>query len=445
MKIFIVEDDPWYSEMVAYHLSLNPDYEVSCFRTARECIEALYMRPDVVSLDYDLSGENGGRLLKRIKQQYADIAVVMLSGQEDVQTAVELLHGGADDYIVKNEQAIPRLRHALQKIERQRQLQQEVETLREQVSARYDFSRIVKGTSSAMQDLFRLLSKAAGSSITVSITGETGTGKELVARAVHYNSERHKEAFVAVNVAAIPSELIESELFGYEKGAFTGAAERRIGKIEQAHKGTLFLDEVAEMPLEMQSKLLRVLQERELVRLGGSQLVRVDFRLIIATHRQLIEEVRNKRFREDLYYRLLGLSVTLPALRDRKEDIPLLAEHFLQEYALANNRPMCYLSVEAQKRLLSYAFPGNIRELRALIELAVVMAEGEEIVPEHLLFPEQDLLSVLLREEPMTLRGYVRSIVRHYMDKYGNDYDLVAEKLDMGKSTLYKMRKEGEI
>ncbi len=444
MKVFVVEDDPFFGEALTYQLSLNPDYEVKKYVTGKDCLANLYTQPDIISLDYSLPDMNGAEVLMRIKERNPELPVIMLSGQEDMETALDLIRKGAEDYLIKNEDAIHRLRHVIKQASEKVMLKKEVALLKEEIGKKYEFKNII-GNSPAIQEVFKQMGKAVKSSITVSITGETGTGKELVAQSIHYKSDRSKNDFVAVNVAAIPAELIESELFGHEKGAFTGASERRIGKLEQANKGTLFLDEIGEMDLNMQTKLLRVLQEREIVRIGGNQVIKVDFRLIIATHKKLIEEVQAKRFREDLFYRLLGLQIELPALRERKEDIPLLAKFFLEEYTKKNKVSKLTLSNAANQKLIGYGFPGNIRELRAIVELAAVMAENEEITEEDIIFHEGNLLDKMLEDNEDTLKNYTRRIVKHYMEKYNHDYDLVAERLDIGKSTIYKMRKDGEL
>jgi two-component system, NtrC family, response regulator AtoC len=247
-----------------------------------------------------------------------------------------------------------------------------------------------------------------------------------------------------VNMAAIPKELIESELFGHERGAFTGAAGRRIGKFEEANKGTLFLDEIAELDLSVQSKLLRVLQERELVRVGGNERIPLDVRLIVATHKNLLEEVRKGNFREDLYYRTLGLPIELPALRERGKDIELLAKYFLDEFCKQNRMPQLRLSLEAAKRLDDYSYPGNVRELKAIIELSAVMCDGEEIRARDINFPaegDQELPA----QHGKTLKEYTADIIRYYLKRHDNNVQAVAAKLDIGKSTIYKMIQNKEL
>ncbi|OIN59278.1 sigma-54-dependent transcriptional regulator [Arsenicibacter rosenii] len=442
--IFVVEDDVFYGTMLEYHLTLNPDYSVVRFETGKALLNNLHRKPSVITLDYSLPDMNGEAVLKLVRKQFPDVPVIIISGQEDISTAVTLLKNGAYDYIVKDDNTKDRLWSTLIKARETQQLRAEVDQLREQVREQYDFGNLIVGNSPQLKRVFAVMEKATRSSITVSIHGETGTGKELVAKAIHYNSTRQKKPFVPVNVAAIPKDLMESELFGHEKGAFTGAVNRRIGKFEEANGGTLFMDEVAEMDLTMQVKLLRVLQEQEFNRIGSNQLVKSDFRLIVATHKNLAEEVRSGRFREDLYYRLLGLSVELPPLRERENDIAILSRYFMDEYAKKNKLGKLNLSAEALKKLLPYPFPGNVRELKAIIELACVMADNGVIQAEDITFRSIRPEGAFLMQE-MTLREYTRRIVRFYLDKYDNDVLLVAEKLDIGKSTIYNMLKSGEL
>ncbi|GAB3813915.1 hypothetical protein GCM10028895_06470 [Pontibacter rugosus] len=290
-KIFILDDDVWYSELLEYNLSLNPDYELKKFHSAKDCLSNMYQRPNVVTLDYSLPDKNGAEVLKKIKELNPDTQVVVISGQEDVATAVDLLKKGAYDYIVKDEDTPERLWNTINKIRENVSLREEIDRW-EEIGQKYDFSNFIIGSSDAMKKVFTMMDKAAKTNITVSVTGETGTGKELVAKAVHYNSPKKKLPYVAVNVAAIPKELIESELFGHEKGAFTGAVARRLGKFEEANKGTIFLDEIGELDISLQAKLLRVLQEKEITRVGGNSIVPVDVRIIVATHKNLAEEVK---------------------------------------------------------------------------------------------------------------------------------------------------------
>ena len=289
--------------------------------------------------------------------------------------------------------------------------------------------------------MYDLIDKALSTNITVIVSGETGTGKELVAKAIHYNSKRKDKSFVTVNVAAIPRELIESELFGHEKGAFTGAAYRRIGRFEEADGGTLFLDEIAEMELNLQAKLLRVLQEKEIIRIGGNKPVKTDCRIVVATNKNLKEEVKKGKFREDLYYRLLGLPIELPPLRERGNDILILARYFIGKFCDENNILLKKLTVQSQKKLMSYSFPGNVRELKSVIELAVTLSASDEVEPADLVVDRGDPLSDVASDN-LTLREYQVKIIKATLKKNNNDIRLAAEKLDIGISTIYRILKE---
>jgi len=444
IKIFVIEDDPFYGELLRRHLSLNPDNEVFLFSTGKEAIANLHLQPQLISLDYRLPDLSGMEVLKKINTKFPDIPVIIVSGQEDINTVVELLRVGAYDYFVKDDHTKTRLWNATNKIRENLSLKNELTKLKKEVSKKYKFTNILKGNSEAMQHVFSLMSRAVKTNITVSITGETGTGKELVAKAIHYNSPRANKHFVAVNVSAIPNELIESELFGYEKGAFTGAVTRKIGKFEEASGGTLFLDEIGEMNLNMQAKILRVLQENELTHIGGNTVIKINPRIIIATHRDLVEEVRKGNFREDLYYRILGLPINLPPLRDREHDIFILAKHFIDSFCKENGIPPKTLTKEAQDKLFNYTFPGNVRELRAITELACVMSDTDKIDTTHINFSSTNSLSDFLMAET-TLAEYNRKIVRYFLIKYNNNVGITASKLDIGKSTIYRMLKNNEL
>jgi len=385
-RIFVVEDDPMYQRMIKYAMEMNPDHEVHVFATGRDCLQQLHLQPDIISLDYTLPDMSGEEVLQAIKAFNQEILVLILSGQQDISTAVQLLRQGAYDYITKDEETKDRLLNSLNQLKKQLHLEKEVAHLKSQLNTKYEFSNSIIGNSKAMQRVFQLLEKAVKTNITISVTGETGTGKEVVANAIHYNSSRKKGPFVAVNMSAIPKELLESELFGYEKGAFTGANTRKKGQFELANKGTLFLDEIAEMDMNIQAKLLRAIQEREVMRVGGDQAIKFDARIVTATHKDLAEEVRLGNFREDLYYRLLGLKIELPPLRDRGNDIIILAQHFLNAFAKQNQLGTMALGKSAKTTLLGYSFPGNVRELKAIVELAAVMANGEYIEADDIQF-----------------------------------------------------------
>lgn len=443
LKIFVVDDNELYARMSHHHLSLNPDNEVEKFKSGKECLDALYKNPDLVFLDYSLPGMSGIEILRKIKETHKEIPVIIVSGQEDVSTAVNLLKEGAYDYIVKDENAKERMWNACNHVRENARLRSEIDKLREEVNLKYDFSNI-KGNSTALKKVFKLIEKAALTNITVSITGETGTGKELVAKAIHYNSKFRKKPLVAVNIAAIPHDLLESELFGHEKGAFTGAVNKRIGKFEEADGGTVFLDEIGEMDLQLQAKLLRILQEKEVTRIGSNQSIKINTRVIVATHRNLAEEVKAGNFREDLYYRLLGLPVELPPLRDRENDIILLTKFFLDEFTKENKLGKQQITSEAQKKMRGYHWPGNVRELKAVIELAAVLSDDGMIDESNINFNSTSSLDNLMMEE-RTLKDYTIQIIQHFLNKYDENVVKVAKKLDIGKSTIYRMIKNNEI
>lgn len=443
-KIFILDDDVWYSELLEYHLSLNPDYEIKKFNAARDCLASMHERPDVVTLDYSLPDISGAEVLRKIKELHPDTQVIIISGQDDVATAVDLLKKGAYDYLVKDEETPERLWNTINKIGENVSLRAEISRLREEIGHKYDFSNVIIGNSEPIRRVFYMMEKAAKTNITVSIHGETGTGKELVAKAIHYNGPKKSMPYVAVNVAAIPRELIESELFGHEKGAFTGAMSRRLGRFEEAGKGTIFLDEIGELDISLQAKLLRVLQEKEITRVGGNAVVPVEGRIIVATHRNLPDEVKKGHFREDLYYRLLGLPIHLPPLRDRGGDILMLAKTFIDAFTKENGLGKKTLSAAAQQKLLSYPFPGNVRELKALAELAVVLSDEEMIQEQEINFSASNANKDFLATE-RSLKNYTIEIVQYFLDKYDHNVLLVAEKLDIGKSTIYRMIQSNEL
>jgi DNA-binding NtrC family response regulator len=386
----------------------------------------------------------GEKLLQKIKAENNAIPVVVISGQEQISIAVNLLKAGARDYIVKDENTKDLLWNAILKIRENADLKQEVEVLKEQLEQKFSFEKTIIGQSQALKKIFSLVEKATQSNINVSITGETGTGKELIAKAIHFNSDRKKKPFVAVNMAAIPKELIESELFGHEKGAFTGAAGQKIGKFEDAQGGTLFLDEISEMDLTLQSKILRVLQEREVVKIGGNQITKLDIRLLSATQKNLAEEVKKGTFREDLYYRLIGLPIDIPPLRSRGKDVLILARHFVDEFCKENKMKHLTFSAASKDKLLAYNFPGNVRELKAIMDLAAVLSDGKEITDGDINFTTVRGDDHFTTEEK-SLRAYSCDIISFFLKKYNNDVVEVARRLDIGKSTIYNMLKNNEI
>ena len=443
-KIFIVEDDPWYAQILKHHLSMNPDYEITIFSNGKSCLEELYQKPNAITIDFHLPDMTGEKLIDKIKAINNQIPLIVISGQEEISVAVELLKKGISDYIIKNDNTKSFIWNTLLKITENQQLKSEVESLHDKLETRYEYENTILGKSKAINRIYSLIDKATKTNISVSITGETGTGKEVVAKAIHYNSDRKRKPFVALNMGAIPSELIESELFGNEKGAFTGANSRKIGKFEEANGGTIFLDEIAELDLNLQSKLLRVLQEREVVRLGSNTPIKFDARLITATHKNLIDEVNKGHFRKDLYYRIIGLPIELPALRDREKDIIILAKSFATSFAKENKLNSITLSQEAQEKLLKYNFPGNIRELKSVIELACIMCNDSVIEPEHINYNSLKLDETYLVEEK-SLKEYNIDIITFFLKRYDYNVVQVANKLGIGKSTIYNMIKAGEL
>ena len=443
-NVFIVEDDRWYGEILQYHISLNPDLKVTRFETGAECLSKLYLQPDLITIDYSLPDMLGDKLYKKIREVNSSIPVIVISSQENITIAVNMIKMGVSDYLVKDDSTKDMLWNSINRIRENQALKQEVEQLREELGQKFSFEKSLIGQSDKLKKIFAIMEKATKTNINVSVTGETGTGKELVAKAIHYNSVRNKKPFVPVNMAAIPRELVESELFGYEKGAFTGAIARKPGKFEEANGGTIFLDEIAELDLSVQSKLLRVLQEREVVRIGGNEKIKLDIRLITATYKNIGEEVSRGNFREDLFYRIMGLTIQLPPLRERGNDILILAKYFADDFAKQNKLGTITISQDAKEKLMKYQFPGNVRELKAIVELAAVMCDIREIKPCDISF------NAIKREDNFTMRSktlrqYNCDIIKYYLKLNDNDVVAAANALDIGKSTIYKMLQMGEL
>ncbi|MCK3682953.1 sigma-54 dependent transcriptional regulator [Maribellus sp. YY47] len=436
-KVFIVEDNELYARVLKKQLT-DDNLKVKVFHNGTDFINALQEAPDVVTLDYTLPDMTGKEVLEKIQKELPSANVIVISAQESIATAIEMMKMGAYDYIMKAPDTRERLSNVINNIYKTDQLKSENEILKDAVKEKYNFRSLIKGNSREIDHVFELMNKATQTNISVSISGETGTGKELVAKGIHFNSRRNAKPFVAVNVSAIPDGLIESELFGHEKGAFTGADFRKIGKFELANGGTLFLDEIADLNLNLQAKLLRVLQERELVRLGGNETIPLDVRIITATHKNLAALAAEDRFRQDLYYRLLGLPIEIPPLRQRGNDKILLAKFFVDEFCRENELEPKTISDEAKQMLLTYHYPGNIRELKAIMELACVMCSRDVIKPNHLNMNVDENVQNLLAAEK-TLEEYNNDIVKYFLNKYNQNVRLVANKLGIGKSTIYRM------
>ncbi len=441
LRIFVVEDDEWYAEFIRYNLSLDKDVMVEKFLKGRDCLKRIHENPDAVTIDYRLPDMSGEELMKKIREVNPEIELIIISEQEKIEIAVSLLKQGAFDYIVKSKDIRDRIFNIVRNLKKQKVLKTQVQLLQEEVQRKYDFEKLIIGKSKPIRKIFNLIEKAINTNISVTITGETGTGKELVAKAIHYNSSRKKHPFVAINMAAIPRDLVESELFGHEKGAFTSAHAGRKGKFEEANNGTLFLDEIGEMDLTLQAKLLRVLQEREVTPVGSNKSMKVNSRIIVASNKNLLNAVREQKFRDDLYYRLFGLNIEMPPLRARDQDIIMLARHFISTYAEENNIPEKILTREARKKLMQYTYPGNVRELKSVVELAMVMSDKEEIGEEDISFSEDGMNTDQFSHE-LTLREHNLRIVKAYLQKYDGNVKKAAGKLDIGFSTIYRMLKE---
>ena len=381
-RVLLIDDEP--RVRASLKIVLEPTYDVFQAGDAQEGLELFRKEaPHLVLLDVILPGTDGLAILQTLRAEDRSTPVIMLTGTKSVKTAVDAMKLGAADYLSKPFE-VEELRIVVDKALNSQELEREVKQLRAQVVQRYAFHNLI-GKSPAMQDIYGKIEQVADSRTTVLITGESGTGKELVAKALHYNSSRRDRPFVPLNCAALPETLIESELFGHEKGSFTDATARRVGQFEHANTGTLFLDEIGDLSPMTQAKLLRVLQEREFTRIGGVQAIKVDVRIIAATNKNLEELVRKNHFREDLYYRINVIALYLPPLRERGEDIPLLAKHFLAKRIEEDGRPHQEFNKEAVELLSRYPWPGNVREMENIIEQAFIWSKGTTaITPEHL-------------------------------------------------------------
>jgi DNA-binding NtrC family response regulator len=387
ITVFVIEDDEFFASLIHNKLNQEGDYDVKVFEYGKEALNNMNQQPDIVVIDYSLPDINGIDLLKKIKEINPEVSCVVLSGQKELQVVVEAYKIGAERYIMKDENAIIELCQNLSVISEKIQLKNEIESLKSQIIERNRYQNII-GQSPAMMNMFKLMQKVENIKIPVLVTGDNGSGKELVANALHYNSDRKRRPFVAVNVAAIPEDLVESELFGSEKGAFTGAV-KRIGKFEEAHRGTIFLDEIGELDLSLQAKLLRVLQEKSITRLGGAKEISLDIKIISATNKNLWQEVQKGNFREDLYFRLQGFLIQLPPLRDRGNDIILLAQHFIKKFVDSQGLSNKNLDPQAIAKMLKYSWPGNVRELKSMVERACLICDGDTIEISDLIFLEQ--------------------------------------------------------
>jgi DNA-binding NtrC family response regulator len=379
--LLVVDDEKGIRESLRW--TFRDSYALALAKDGREALKAIEdKQPDLILLDIVLPDISGLEILRQVREQAKRLPVIMITATKTVKNAVEAMKLGADDYIVKPFD-LEELRIIVRKALSTQDLAREVELLRSEVNRTYAFDNII-GKSKDMREVFKVIRQVADSKTTILVTGESGTGKELISRAIHYHSSRKNNPFVTINCAAIPETLIESELFGHERGAFTSAYERKIGRFEMAHTGSLFLDEIGELSLSTQSKILRFLEERELTRVGGSKNIKVDVRLIAATNKRLEDSIMSGTFREDLYYRINVVPIDVAPLRNRKEDIPLLAHHFIKKLHEENQRGPQKISKEAIDLLVNYDWPGNVRELENLVERVMALSTAETLTPEDL-------------------------------------------------------------
>jgi len=387
-RFFVVDDDQHYARLLSYRLEKGGN-EVQTFSSGPAVLAALKKAsdqglPDLILLEIMMPGMDGVEVLKRIRSRHMDVMVVMVSAQGAVEVAVDAMKGGANDYIAKGQNDLVRLDLIVKSVKERASLRREAERLRGEAADKYGIEELM-GESPAMDKVYRLVQKTLRGNLTVALHGESGTGKELAARAIHFNSrpregQKGPGPFVVVNCAAIPRELMESEFFGHEKGSFTGAVGRHIGKFEQSDGGTIFLDEIGELDLKLQAKLLRALQNREVTRVGGNDLIRFDCRVISATNRDILQMVADGSFREDLYYRLFQFPIQLPPLRDRGQDLIVLAHHFLKKYVEAHpDLGSKVLSRRALRAINGYHWPGNVRELKNVVERAALIADSDQV------------------------------------------------------------------
>src|SRR4026207_340184 len=446
-KILVVDDDADMRGLLSDVLE-SDGYRVGTAESGEKALQALAEEQyDLVLTDLRMKGMLGTALLSEIKHRYPDTGVILMTAFGTVETAIEAMKGGAMDYLIKPVKTDDVLRTA-GRAAREVQLRREVTHLRREVYKEYSFHQIL-GKSRPTQEAFGLIRRGVDSPSNLLITGGGGTGKERVAQATHYNRDRRDRPFVAVNSAAIPEQLLESELFGHMRGAFTDAKADRPGLFEEAQKGTLFLDEISELPRMLQAKLLRAIQEREIRRVGSTKSIPVDVRIIAATNLNLADEVKAKHFREDLYYRLNVIEIRLPPLRDRRDDIPLLVETFLHKCAKANRKPLQGISESSLALLIDYSWPGNVRELENIIERAVTLARGEKIMPEDLPATVQGSRGdrrVLddAAERTLPLQEVEWEYIKKILEKTGGNKYQAAQALGIDRKTLYRKLAEME-
>ena len=447
-KILVVDDDAAHRLMLEAVLESEgyEVYQADDGETAIESVEAEFY--DLILMDIRMARMSGIDALKEIKKISPGVPVLIMTAFASIETAVEAVKSGAYDYITKPLDTEKLKRSIAAELEHS-DLRHEVAVLKDRLGDRFDLSNII-GKSRKMKDVFEILAMAAPSDATVLIQGESGTGKELIANAIHQNSPRAGNPFIKVNCAALPESLLESELFGHERGAFTGAVNMRKGRFELANGGSIFLDEISEMSSAMQARLLRVLQEKEFERVGGMKTIEVDVRVISATNRDLESEVKEGRFREDLFYRLNVISIPIPPLRERKEDIPLLAEHFLSVYSEKNRRQLRGFLPKTLDLFMRYDWPGNVRELENVIERSVIMSRGDHISLDDLPRNIQELSADLENDNTGVRPGWSmkeveRDLIIKTLEQTGGNKTKAAEILGINRKTLQNKLKEYEV
>ena len=439
-RILVVDDEPMVCLALTNWLE-EENYFAQAVEDGPQAIGAVREENwDIVLLDLRMPGMDGMEVLKQVKEIAPQTVVIMMTAYASIPGAVQAMQEGAYDYIVKPLD-VDQLTLMLQRIVEHQQLITENILLRKRLTEQYEFEDII-GRSEAMQEVFEMIKAVTDTNATVLITGETGTGKELVARAIHSNSSQRYGPFVATSCGALPETLLESELFGYEKGAFTGADRTKKGRFELAHGGTLFLDEVGDISIKTQIKLLRVLQEKSFSRLGGTEPIKVDLRLVSATNRDLVAAIEDGSFRSDLYYRLNVVTIQLPPLRERKDDVPLLAAHFINKYNVEFNKKFDRVNRKAMDFLMDYHWPGNVRELENVIERAIVIAQGPEVKIDHLPFCNVEAIPT---EDPQSLQEVERLHIEKMLQR--NDWNIAktARLLNIDRSTLHKKIKKFDL
>jgi len=444
-RILVVEDEDKLRRVIELHLQAG-GFEVEQARTAEEAVLRAE-QADLVLTDLRLPGMDGLELLAHLRRQNAHVPVIVMTAFGTVENAVEAMKAGAADFLLKPF-SLDHLTTVVHKALEVRALRDENRQLKEELGRRYDFRNIV-GRSPKMQEIFATIARVAPTRATVLLCGESGVGKDLIARAIHFHSPRRDRPFVKINCTAIPENLMESELFGYEKGAFTGAVASKPGKFEQADTGTVFLDEIGDVPPSIQVKLLRILQEREFERLGSNKTRQIDVRVLAATNTDLRAALEQGTFREDLYYRLNVVPINIPPLRERKEDIPYLAEHFARRFGMEIRGEECRIHPEAMDKLLAYRWPGNVRELENVIERSVVLASAPELRAQDIKFdsPAQSRTNdgdVRFLPEGLTLDQFEQQIIHEALRRAGGNKSQAARLLGLSRNALrYRLAQMG--